>query len=249
MRYKRPLGIFLMAVALTSISAWAVLKQESQTSVQRDATPVTEGLLTPKQIEHSKLYMQAGRKKISDAPDGKIIIINPPWADEAARNRLTFDEHLQEMTCQADAVVVATVRSKASQLTSDGTFIFTDYEVLVEDVLRNNSADLIQPKKEITVTRSGGAVSLRGKTLSIIDRTFKPLDTNKSYLLFLTYLPATGTYKSISSEGSFEISHNQLTRLTDEQLSPKMAPTKDSNGVINEIRALANNCFAQGGGK
>ncbi len=238
-----------MALTLTSISAWAVLKQESRASIQSDATPITEGVLTPRQIEHSKLYMQAGRKKLSDAADGKVIIINPPWADIEALNRLTFDEQLQEMTCQAEAVVVATVNRKASQLTSDSTFIFTDYELIVEDVLKNNPHERIQPKTAITVTRSGGAVSLRGRTLSIIDRSFKPLDVNKSYLLFLTYLPATGAYKSLSSQGSFEISNNQLSRLTEEQLPSKLAPTKDVIGVIDEIRVLSNNCVEQGGGK
>lgn len=242
--------VLALACLLTVITAFSTRThgQKPAPNTKEAATPVVEGEMTPKQIEHSKLYAKSGqKKKLSTSHGGTTIVVGTPWADESTKRNQTFDNYLLEMTCKADTIVVATVKSKASQLTSDGTFIFTDYELSVEDVLKNNPIAYVQNGSEITFTRPGGVVSLTGKTLSVRDKSFKPLEANRSYLLFLTYLPSTGAYKSTSSEGTFEISNNQLSRLTDEQPSYKLAQLKDGTSVINEIRELSSSCTNQGG--
>jgi hypothetical protein len=251
-RRKSSLVLLLAASIGSVITVWATHSQgqDPKAPPQKDATPVTEGIMTEKQIEHSKLYTQAGRrKKITTDDSGAMIIIGLPWADELTKNNLSFKDYLRDMTCKADAVVLGNVRSKASQLTADGTFIFTDYELGVEDVLKNNLTDYIQPKSEITVTRPGGVVSLNGKIISVKDKSFKLLEVDRLYLFFLTYLPSSGAYKSLSSEAGFEVSKNQLLRLTEEQPSYKLCEQKDKATTINEIRLLTNNCDNQGGGK
>src|SRR5579885_422552 len=245
--------ILALACAVTviiAISAHIYGQTKTTTDTKEEATPVVEGEMTPRQIEHSKLYETSGRKKkLSTSPDGTTIVVNTPWPSESGGNTHAFDHYLPGMICKSDAVVVATVKSKASQLTSDGTFIFTDYELSVEDVLKNNVSSYIQPGLEITVTRPGGVVSLTGKILSVMDRSFKPLEANKSYLLFLDYLPSTGAYKSISSEGSFEISNDQLLRLTDEEPLYKLTPSFNRPNVVNEIRVHTDGCNNQGESK
>lgn len=51
--------------------------------------------------------------------------------------------------------VVGEVKSKSSQLTEDQDFIFTDYEIQVEEVIKNNTSDSIAPNTEITVSNPG----------------------------------------------------------------------------------------------
>ena len=50
----------------------------------------------------------------------------------------TFSERITNLSCDADAIVVGEVTSKSSQLTEDQDFIFTDYELKVEEVIKNN---------------------------------------------------------------------------------------------------------------
>jgi hypothetical protein len=240
----------MTVLTLTAITAWATYHRQEPQSQAKDATPVTEGVMTAKQVEHSKLYTQTKRpKRLTDAPDGTTIIVGLPWADVSANSKLTLENYLQETTCKADVAVLVLVKSKASQLTVDGTFIFTDYEVVIEDVLKNNSNAAVQPKQEITVTRSGGVVNLNGKILAVKDKSFKPLEAGKTYLLFLSYLPSTGAYKPLNSESSFDIGNRQLLPLTEEEPSDAISSMKDGATVINQIRTLANNCGNSGGEK
>ena len=70
--------------------------------------------------------------------------------------RFDLQEFLTSRACDADSIVVATATSGTSQLTDDQSFLFTNYELRVESVLKDNSAQSVKMGQVITVIRTGG---------------------------------------------------------------------------------------------
>ena len=135
------------------------------------------------------------------------------------------------------------VKSKSSQLTENGEFVFTDYEVMVEDVLKDNPAAPIQPNANITITRPGGTVQLNGHNITALDEAFKPLNVEGHYLLFLRFIPATGAYKAVSSAGTYELKENKIIKLTEEPLPLGLETGHDAGAFITGVRrALTGAC-------
>jgi hypothetical protein len=251
--YHPKIFLLLALLILTVITTLSAFKGQSRKTAQQDKddpTPIQEGVMTEKQREHGKLYPQSPRgKKLSDYPNGIDIVIGLPLPEKSTSNRMASSfEFLQRMACDADAVVLGVIGNKSSQLTEKGDFIFTDYGLRVEEVLKNNPAASIQSSDTITVTRPGGAVSLNGQIYRVKDKSFRNLQPGKTYLLFLDFLSSTGAYEPINSEGSFLIGKSAVFRLTDEPPPYTLENEKAAAAFINQVRAASANCSKKEGG-
>ena len=214
MKFKIAFSMFL---ALTCLSLSILLIAGSAESPQQDvATPIHRGVMSEKQREHSRLFKQYDTaQKIPDLArkeknDVEVYRLLPLGADLSGVE-VPASETIKRITCSADAVVIGKVRDKASQLTEGEGFVFTDYEFTVREVLKNNEAAPIIG--EISVTRPGGSVVLNGKRVRAVDESFKPLIIGQEYMLFLRFLPQTGSYMSIESGESFELAGNEIKSL------------------------------------
>lgn len=251
--YHPKIFLLLALLILTVITTLSALNGQSQKTDQQDKdvpTPIQEGVITEKQREHGKLYPQSPRgKKLSDYPNGIEIVIGLPLPEKSTSDRMASSfEFLERMACDADAVVLGVIENKSSQLTEKGDFIFTDYGLRVEEVLKNNPAASIQSSDTITVTQPGGAVSLNGQIYRVKDKSFRNLQPGKTYLLFLDFIPSTKAYQSINSEGGFLISENVVFRLTDAPSPYTLENEKDGAAFINQVRAASANCSKKEGG-
>lgn len=133
---------------------------------------------------------------------GEIVIFQTPGIQFDMPNRPPF---INAIACDADAIIIGKIKSKSSsQLTEDGGFIFTSYELGVEDVIKDDPAAPLQPGGTLTLSQPGGEVRLNGKTVRAIDETFKPFEENRRYILFLRRIPSTGHYDAFSN-GSFRL--------------------------------------------
>lgn len=142
---------------------------------------------------------------------------------------------LNNLASKADAVVIGTVTNKSSQLTENGAFVFTDYDLTIEEVLKENGTDSIQSHSSIVMTRPGGRILLEGRIVTARDRAFKPLAIGGRYLLFLKYLPTTGAYYAVNNKGSFELADNKSVKpLTEAPDAPRV--DKDAASFINDVR-------------
>lgn len=248
MRSYRPTVFLLLALLiLTAITTLSAFNGQSQKTAQQDKeapTPIQEGVMTDKQRAHSKLYPQSPRgKKLRDFPKGIEIVIGLPLPQQSTSSRITSSfEFMERMACDSDAVVLGMIENRSSQLTETGDFIFTDYDIKVEEVLKNNSVAAIQSSETITVTRPGGAVSLNGQIYRVKDKSFRNLQPGKTYLLFLDFIPNTKAYQPVNSEGSFLIGENLVFRLTDEPVPYTLENEKDGAAFINQVRAASANC-------
>jgi len=159
----------------------------------------------------------------------KFVVINPP----------PLPVLLNRMACDADAVVVGTIKSKASQLTEDEAFIFTEHQMTVEEVLKDNAAAPIRKGSNIKVARMGGTVRLDDKNVTYLHKEFKPLTVANRYLLFLQFVSDKNSYTASESQGSFLLLGNEAITLTEEQLPESLAREKNATSLITGVRDAA----------
>jgi hypothetical protein len=205
-----------------------------------DATPIQLGVMTEKQEQHSKLYSRYNtRNKIPDLlklEDNGIDIRRhlPTPVDYPGQVRSEADD-IKRITCDADTIVLGTVKRSASQITEGQSFLFTDYVLLVQQVLKNNSRSLIQQEAEIIITRPGGAVLIGNKRVTAIDESIPLLQQGKQYLLFLRYLPETDSFESIETGESYEVNRNDL-QLLRYQPEGVISAKHNSISFVNEVK-------------
>ncbi|GEM_PF-1085304 len=210
-----------------------------------EASVIVRGQMTPMQREHSKLYLlyYGNRQKlVEDRAIEDRTVFSPPPLPILSPSGEPPAPPFASLACEADAVVVATVRSKASQLTEEEAFIFTDYEMTVEEILKNNPASPITLQGSIMVTRPSGAVEIEGHKIKVVESLFAPLKGGHRYLLFLDFNHSLGTYRAFRSKGSFEIRGNRIIKLTMEYLPQEIENGADPNSVLNEAKASIAAC-------
>jgi hypothetical protein len=214
---------------------------------QEKATAVRDGQMTSKQQEHSKLYKEysLGQKRIPDElaseESGITIKVNTPLVF-LERDPDNSQKLLPQLACDADAIVVGIIQDKSSQLTDSKDFVFTDYEMIIGDVLKDNTASPISPQSTITITRPGGIIQINGKTVNAIDTSFLPLETGKRYLFFLHFISSTGAYNAVNALSSFRITDAKINKLTQQSVHFD----NDEDDPVSFIRgvriAVANGC-------
>ena len=213
---------------------------------QEEATPIKEGVMTEKQREHSKLIKgepYIGGKKIADliAKQGDVEVYGP------IRNvpllHLSTDEVLTYLKCNADSVIIGRVTSKSSNLIETGTFLFTDYEVTVEEVLKDNSVAPLRADSNITITRLGGVVSLNGHIVRAIDETSAPLTMGGHYLFYLKYVPTTGSYRPLAHpafDDTFHLLNTDVSQVSNKKLPFGWHDRADATSFLSAARNVLN---------
>lgn len=247
---NRPKVLLISALIIVIATVALGLRGRSQDLSDRmkkeSATPVQEGVLTVKEHEHGKIYSKEyeWRKgaKLASLRTGEDVdvVVLPPTVPSAPNSPvLTTEALIKELYCEADAVIVGTIASKASQLTEDGTFAFTTYQVSVAQVLRNNANAPIFPADNIEVTRPGGAIILNGRVVRVKDESFPSLDLNQKYLLFLRFIPSTGSYKAFRRGTDFEISADNFSPLKGASLTEDLQRGGQKEILLSRIDTVA----------
>lgn len=165
---------------------------------------------------------------------------------------INFTEILKVLTCSNDAIVIGTVKDQTSHLTEDDTFIYTDYVISVEEIIKNNLESPIKVSDRISISRIGGKLKLNGKNVSARHDAILPLELNQQHLLFLSYIPERGVYVANSANGSFILKKNKIINLTKPVASKEFQSGNDATIFTNEIRSTASaacDAETQGGTK
>jgi hypothetical protein len=247
---RKTVLILLLAVSLLAVSAAIttprVEGQKVSLSNKEAATPVQDGVVSERQKQHRQIYKDykgvgklqdlLNREERNGGDELTIELIPGPPELSPQGKRASPADVLDSMAAEADAIVIGVIKDKSSQLTENGAFIFTDYDMTVEEVLKDNRAARVEPRTSLTVTRPGGKVVLNGRVVTAVDRLFKRLAVGGRYLLFLHHVTATGAYQAINDQGSFEIGDNKAAALAQ---TPAAASggEMDAAALINEIRA------------
>jgi hypothetical protein len=205
-----------------------------------DATPVQLSALSEKERLHSKLYshysVMRGGKTISGfvveakGYKGRVATITTsPGLGRVLREPETPEKYFGYLAGESDAVIRGRVTKKTSQISEDDAYIFTDYDIAVTEVLKNNATAPIDTGATITVTHPGGKVLLEGIIVKVEDMNFEPLPINNhDVVLFLSFIPETGAYKITRVTGSFELDGSVVRPLTGAGFPPGVLRDKDS---------------------
>lgn len=228
----------------------------ARSSEQQEAKPSQQQKSKVDKKEQSRrVYKGLGNKyqtKISEAVaklkgDMKLEKeIGLPTLDPFASPSTLYDR-LKKRGCDADAIVIATVKSEASFLTEDEAFLYTNHKITIETVLKDNSASPLHIDDTVTVTRTGGTITLYGKKVSAVDKNALPMQLNKRYLLFLTYLPERDAY--VADNISYLLENNKIVKTTTEQGYKEEETGSDAAALLQTVRdALAQPCPDTQGG-
>ncbi len=245
MRSRPKLFVTLFVLIAAPAVMLATLSNQDEkarrTQPREEATVVQEGVLTAKEKSHSRLFEKPGKTKLKDQAKGNVETGEDiPLRISKYSNA---DEYLRDLTCQSDAVVEGSVEGKASQITEQGTSIFTSYQLTVKNVLKNNAGAPVEPNSAVTVVRAGGAVNLNGRVLRDLYNSRPPFATGKTYILFLKFIPDTGSYitTGASGENSFQVEGNRVTQVSEEAL-PLGGPNApvDRTAFQNQILTALN---------
>lgn len=226
-------GIALLTVAGTGASR-VQRKNAEQTRAEEeekryeaeivDVTPVHLNSLTDKERIHSKVFPYyrelRGERTISlllvqAKGKSKVVETGVLIGDEPLPEPESAERFFGRLVTESDAVIRGKVKHKASQITEDDAFIFTDYEIEITEILKNNAVAELDTGSTITVTRPGGKVIVDGIIVKATDQyfAFLPVDSSE-LLLFLQYIPETGAYKATSYTGSFILDGSSVRPLT-----------------------------------
>jgi hypothetical protein len=209
------------------------------------ATPVQLGVLTAKQRTHSKLYAHyldltktfTASKSIAEAKSKVVVIDISLGMGPAFIPPETPEDYLGALARGSDVVIRGRVVNKDSQITENDGFVFTDYGVLVAEVLKNDKAASLDKGMTITVTRPGGTVLVGGIILKGLDHSFLPLpDNGHDLLLFLKHLPDSDAFCTTESTGSFELDDSSLRPLTEKRFP--VGVLLDANSFLRTTRAV-----------
>jgi hypothetical protein len=237
------LSTFLILSIVTTLAALRGQGQKWNPDEKDNPTVVQEGVMTERQKQHSKLYERSGRRNLRNSHRSLDVVVPPPFiAPDSEKMASAIEELLRQETCDADTVIIGSVSGKTSQFTEDGSFVFTDYDIQIEEVVKNSSSAPLQLSSSIIVTRPGGAVSFNGNVIRVIDKSFQPLEVGGKYLLFLQQIPSSGAYQAINSESSFQLDQNRVRRLSTRQLPYPFPYGNDATSFLNQINSIKSTC-------
>lgn len=220
---------------------------------QEEATPIQLGVMTEKQKKRSKLFKGTRYERgyqVADlvAKKGDVQLWGP--ISEVPLYDLPLNESLLKLGCNTDLVVVGSTKSKASHIIAAGTFLFTDYEITVEEVLKNSELAPVRQGQEITVPRAGGVVTLNGHTVTALDEEQSSLKKGERYLLFLKYEPLAETYRPFGHalfDDAFLIHDNEITQISRKPLPLDWKKSMEASAFLKEVRnALTQPCQTRG---
>ena len=159
---------------------------------------------------------KAAAKGISSS--GLNIITNDPVQPGTP---VQVIESYKKLACLADSIAIGHPNTWLYHLTESGASIYTDYDFVVETVLKDNRTSPLAA--HVVLTRPGGSLKLGTGQLQTINakpEIFPPLQTTMRYMLFLKYVPASGGYEAyggnatlVASAGRWNVVRKALSNI------------------------------------
>ena len=107
---------------------------------------------------------------------------------------------------EVDLIAIGHPIQQLSHLTPSNKSVYTDYDFVVDQVVKNNAAAPMSPQTHIVVTRLGGVVKVTTAsgpaTIEMSMGFYPPLESGTTYLMFLGYVRASGGYQTGGMNGT-----------------------------------------------
>lgn len=209
-------------------------REEKRRQRQRYAREVYRGMLDP-----TKEKIPDAVARLDHDLNGAIDIGLPGLTPFATPP--TAQQILHDRSCDSDAVVIGTVRSQTARLTEDETFIYTINEMDVTTVLKDNVAQPIKLGDHLNVLRTGGTLEVKGRKVSVTYRGSLWLEMERTYLLFLLFVPEKGVY--VANSMSHELRNGKVVSLRYGDYERELKTGNDASAYLSMVRnAVAAPC-------
>lgn len=243
---KAKLLIFtsIALAGIITVIAFKAASKNPQRGVKEEPTVIGNSQMTDKQKQHSKLFKHSGAKlqELAKRQAGDIEVEVGLGLTTTVQPESVKLPIFQSAVCRADAVIVGTITRKESQLTEDQNFIFTDHEVAVEEILKNNPRAPLASGSSISATREGGAVEWNGRIFRVLPEDLDPPATGERYLMLLHFIPETGAYL-MYGDGTFHLTQQAIRALGPTARAEMDKDKTDPIAFIDRIRTYAlSNC-------
>jgi len=144
--------------------------------------------------EHLFSSYATGRKLLPNLSTAYSFNLEIPKEGEEVRIQSTF--------CTADTVAIVTPYNARPVLSKDESFIFTEYKVEANEILKGN----LRVGDRITIARIGGVIdNIPNDHIQFLVPQEWPLVIGHKYIVFLTYLSPTNDYTSYNLGETYEI--------------------------------------------
>ena len=143
----------------------------------------------------------AASKSLTSSSGIENTIFDEP-GDVSGLNADSVSALYRRRTCGAGAIVIGKTTAWQYHLSASGAAVYADYDFVVETVLKNNPVAPVTSAKDIIVTRPGGSMTLGSGSFNQVTFThqaFPQLQPGAKYLMFLSFIPATGAYQAIDA--------------------------------------------------
>jgi hypothetical protein len=114
--------------------------------------------------------------------------------------------------CNAGLIAIGTVVWKESQMTRDETNIYSVYELMPDEIWKNNQLIPIQPSQPIQFTSPGGLVRYNRERYKANHVSIPLLISKTKYVLFLGYDNTTDDYHTMNEESVYLVQGENILR-------------------------------------
>jgi hypothetical protein len=133
-----------------------------------------------------------------------------PWADGYLED--PADQELGGLIVSSPTIVLAVAAGHRSAFTPGATFIYSDWDFVVQRVFKDRGPESVKLHSTITVTRPGGSLVQNGITYVAEDQTFPEFQKGSSYILFLQPLPESHSFQ-VSEGNCFLLAGSAISAL------------------------------------
>ena len=160
------------------------------------------------------------------------------------------DPQVKRATSVSDIVVIGRDVRNISTLTQNEAFVFTDSELIVDEVWKNAMSPEAGPSvsqgSEITIASPGGAMRINGHWIRASLSTRLPLRTGQRYLIYLKYLPDSRSYIQVGI-GGFDISSLAVLPLWAAETPPEPTLLSNRPAFLQALHSSTMHAIEEGG--
>lgn len=232
MKTKTKIGLLLLVVTIvTSTTITIIHSQQKQSSTSKKQNDIYVGKLPV--VDYADLSSPDLKEKPERVERGKNH--NIKFNREIDAKRFMIVEKMESSygfypedapvepaipAALSDAIVVGKVSNAQAFLSENKTSIYSEFDVNISEVLKNNSSKSLNDDSKITISRGGGAV--RFPSGKVIERLFAPKpmpSVERNYIFFLKYNNEGEYYPIITA---YEILDGQIIPLDGKGINGKI---------------------------
>ncbi|MDQ3799373.1 MAG: hypothetical protein M3384_07985 [Acidobacteriota bacterium] len=181
------LTIFFVTATIATFTTTGSHSQTTQSQQkQSDEIPTVDiNAPEPSDLMEKELRNRRGQKyntgaALEEGTDSESEILELPLSHSPARQAFPVLE--------SDAIVIGTVTDSRAFLSSDKSYVYSEFTVQIEQTLKNTASPELKPNATITTERAGGAVRFASGRVRRLGNAGEGLPAKKArYLLFLKW--------------------------------------------------------------